>query len=652
MIRNTSTVLHTAYTSPNQNDCGFDVHAQMIKLFRLISIYFIISSSLFAIASRAFAQSEEDKRILLMYYKEDELTVESATRSPKSITQTAENVTVITAEDIKLMNAHTVADVLNTVPGVQVNMTGGPGSIALASIQGSDNRHVTVFLDGIPLNNLSDNVTDLGLLPVQNIKKIEIIKGPASSAWGSALGGVINIITKSGSADKAGGMASVSYGERNTGDFRLETSGKKDRFGYYVDAGRLQTDGFRPHNDFAGNNAYAKLTYDLTRDTNVFFSIGYDNVKRGIADLPDFDLFINNTVETTKSTFAVRSAISSEAELYLSLWQLYNRYDVHNYQSSTGAELSDNIFNDTGYGLSARITWTLEKNMIVIGTDINNKKLESNVITDGMQKLRQSAYYINDTMTIGRLSIIPGVRYDITSTNGDFTNPSLGMTYKLTDTTLVRAYAGHGSNIPPFSATFGDNVFILPNPDLKMEQVWSYQGGVETSALYYLWMKLSAFRHDLKDVIENEPISATQFKVVNGGRERREGLEIELKTLPIFHTFLTAGAVFMTTTDQSTGQTVPNAPQRTYDLGLQYDNKSFKALLQGHYIYWNALPAANGKYNSFNYDLHLTKIFDIHNKQTVETFFDIHNMFDVAQYSMAVFKTPGRWIEAGVRYAF
>ena len=101
-------------------------------------------------------------------------------------------------------------------------------------------------MDGIPLNNLSDNVTDIGSLPVQNIERIEIVKGPASSAWGSALGGVVNIITKTGSGNGPGGVVSASYGERNTGDFRVETSGKHERFGYYFNAGRLQNDGFRP----------------------------------------------------------------------------------------------------------------------------------------------------------------------------------------------------------------------------------------------------------------------------------------------------------------------------------------------------------------------------------------------------------------------
>ena len=209
----------------------------------------------------AFGQADEDNKFLLLYFAEEDLFVETSTRARKSLTQAAENITVVTAQEIKLMNAHTLSDVLNTVTGVQVFLTGGPGSIAQASIQGSESRHVAVFMDGIPLNNLSDNIADIGAVPVQNIEKIEIIKGPASSAWGSALGGVINIITKSGRSDEVSGMVSASYGRNNTGDFRGEASGKGDRLGYYFTARRLETDGFRPHNDFAGNNGFAKISY-------------------------------------------------------------------------------------------------------------------------------------------------------------------------------------------------------------------------------------------------------------------------------------------------------------------------------------------------------------------------------------------------------
>ena len=171
----------------------------------------------------------------------------------------AENMTVVTAADIELMNAHTLADVLNTIPGVEVFLTGGPGTIASATILGSNERHVTVILDGVVLNSLWSGVQDVGMIPVQNIEKIEIIKGPASSAWGSALGGIVNIITKSDRSRDQGGIVYGSIGPNGFGDFRVEGRGKEESLNYYITAGRLQSNGLTPHFTVSENNAYAKV---------------------------------------------------------------------------------------------------------------------------------------------------------------------------------------------------------------------------------------------------------------------------------------------------------------------------------------------------------------------------------------------------------
>ena len=134
---------------------------RMKTLVLLKKCFCLTAASTFLMFSAALAQPSEDRKFLLLYFKEEELVVESPTRGPKSITQVAENITVITADDIKLMNAHTVAEVLNTITGVQMFLSGGPGSIATATIQGSDARHVAVFIDGVSLNNIGDNVVYL-----------------------------------------------------------------------------------------------------------------------------------------------------------------------------------------------------------------------------------------------------------------------------------------------------------------------------------------------------------------------------------------------------------------------------------------------------------------------------------------------------------
>ena len=602
-------------------------------------------------ATIAAAQPDDERQFLLMYFREEELVVESPTRSPKPVSQVAENVTVVTARDIELMNAHTLADVLNTVTGVQVSSTGGPGSLALPFIQGSENKHVTVFMDGIPLNNLGDNVADLGTVPVQNIEKIEIIKGPASSAWGSSLGGVVNIITKSGSSGKGtGNMLSASYGEKNTGDFRVEDRVKQDRLSYYLTAGRLQTDGWRPNNDFSGDNVYTKLSYDITEKTNVLLSLGYEKGDRGVMTLPDFSL--SNEFDNFRTALSLKTSFGNNTDFSVSVWNSHQIFDQITQQISTGLETKDN-YDDKEYGSSAKLTWKSSVHTVVLGTDTDAKTLVSNKISGNEQALRKWAVFVNDTVSMNKLSITPGIRHDYTDTSGDITSPSLGITYSLTDT-IFRAYAAKGFSIPPLLSIYGVNAYNKANPDLKMEKVWSYQLGMETAALKYLWLKISGFRNEIRDAISREiEITSGLSMAVNNEKQRRQGVELEVKTAPVYHTSLSAGATYINAKDLNTDQKIIDIPKYTYDLGIQYDDeRTFKALLKGRYINWNSSPANEGVYDSFVFDLNMIKSIYTQQNQALEAYLDAHNLSNSSQYAIALFKNPDRWFEAGIRYKF
>lgn len=614
-----------------------------LKKIFLFSPFFLIA--LFYCHSAA-AQSEEEMKMLRLFYKEDELVV-TPTRNPKPITQVAENITVITAEDIEMMNAHTLADVLYTINGVQVFTAGAsPGSISQVYIQGSEARHVAVFMDGINLNNLPDNIADIASISVQNIERIEIIKGPASSAWGSSLGGVINIITKSaGKEEKLRGELSMSYGERNTGDFRAEAYGRKEKFGYYLNAGRLQTDGLRPNEDFSENNLYAKLSYDVAKDASILFTVLYNKGDRGEGEFEN-DSF-SDKFENLLSSLSLNASLSSEVDMNISLRA--SRQFIAYYTNL----LSTNDFDDRKYGASAKLTWKHEKHNVVAGTDYDDGTAKSNVFTPDKLEIRKWAVFFNDTIVLDKFSITPGIRYDNTDTNDDFTSPSLGITYGLSKDILLRVYIARGFSIPPLIYTSGDTLYYRHNPDLKPEKVWSYQLGAETGALKYLWLKVSAFRHDIRDGLVTESLPGGLFTYVNREKVRRQGMEIEIKTAPVYHTILFAGAAFINTENLNTDEEVKNVPTNTYDIGLKYDDeKSFKALLKGHYIWWNASQEAQGKYSSLIFDINLIKSLYKQNGRAFELFLTAHNIFNGSQYWLGIYKNSERWIEAGMRYKF
>ena len=96
----------------------------------------------------------------------------TTSRTPRPVSRIAENVTVITAEQIALLNAHTLADVLQTVPGFQLFATRTPGSFVGFNLQGAPSSHVQLLIDGVPQNDLTNNTADIGAIPAFFIERI------------------------------------------------------------------------------------------------------------------------------------------------------------------------------------------------------------------------------------------------------------------------------------------------------------------------------------------------------------------------------------------------------------------------------------------------------------------------------------------------
>src|SRR6202023_1123873 len=116
--------------------------------------------------------------------------------------QVASSITVVTAADIEARQERTFADVLKDIPGLNVVQTGGPGGETSVFMRGTNSNHTKVFIDGIDVSDPSNatGAFDFGQLLTQDIERVEVLRGPQSGLYGSdAIGGVINVITKSGS---------------------------------------------------------------------------------------------------------------------------------------------------------------------------------------------------------------------------------------------------------------------------------------------------------------------------------------------------------------------------------------------------------------------------------------------------------------------
>lgn len=604
---------------------------------------------------------------LLLFWEEKELYVQSATRVEKPLSQTAENVSVITAKEIEDMNAHTVAEVLKRVPGMFVDTyVNDFGSASSISIQGSEDRHVLVLLDGVAWNFLSGGNAETSSVPIRIIDRIEIVKGPASSAWGSALGGVINIITKgTGDTTLPKGMASVSYGERNTQDYGAELSGKGGPVGYYLQAGRQKSAGLRNNRTFDNNTLYAKLNAAPTRDLDLTVTAGYSDPEQSMGEIPSFGISGRTKISSLHATGAFDYRLAPGWAVKGSTYFLRQRLDSRNNFLGSNDLFKGLVDEERTVGGSLRLTYSGSGQNAVVGADASRGVMDQTNLAGPLYQsfgvpasaavspsITKWALFANDTISYGSLSVTPGVRLDHNNVSGYFFSPSLGLAYELGERTVARASVARGFTSPPLGFTSGGGIFVLLNRALSAEKVWSYQAGLETGLADYLHLKGNLFRHDMTNemTVELVPGNAPNRTVNNRGNVTRQGFEIEAETAPFHNVSLKGAHTYVNVDRHSDPEAIVNY---SYLMAIKYDDRqSLMGQLAGTYTWWDKPAANDARYNTFVWDLNLSKRFQTVGTTSTELFLAVHNLFSSNYCTVAAYPNPGRWFEGGVRVRF
>lgn len=587
------------------------------------------------------AETEEDTLGLFSAWQEEDAG--GATRSPKPLSQTAENVTVVTAAEITRLNAHTLADVLDTVPGLQLSHNGGPGIIAYTQIQSASFEHVLVLLDGIPFTNLSSNFSDVSAIPARIIERVEIVKGPASSAWGSALGGVINVVTKAPEQDRSiSGAIAASTGTQNTSDTSLELSGSVNRLGYYLSAGFLGSDGLVPKTGINSSNFHGRLTWDLPSKGQLFLQATGLFSRQGDLYVPQmpYDLTQQDDKRQINALIGLRQPLTDRLELAISGYHTFNRQESAYYNISDGAvwwgqgpDLPKSLATETTLGGTASLTWRGDQHLLVVGGDFRHLEAVGDSVdltnySPFSRKADRWGLFLSDTISLGSFSITPGLRFDRPQTTPDQFSASLGGTWQISDNTLLRAYVAKG---------YGMQV-LAPQFDPRPTKIFTTQVGVENTSIPYLWLKATLFRNMTWGADTEQQLA--------------QGTELEVKTKPVFNTSVGAGWTYVDTHRTSDGTPVHlDKPTQTLKLALTYTDAMFRGTLTGRHIFWNNTSDENGK-NGLIWDLHLgAKLYQKENT-ALELFVSGRNLFNSHYYSTDLFPSVGRWFEGGMRVKF
>jgi len=190
----------------------------------------------------------------------DTVVVVSASRLESESSKLGSSVTVITAEDIKRAQASQVLDVLRTVPGLDVVRSGPMGGNTSVFLRGANAEHTLVLVDGVEASNpvTTARLFNFADVPVDAIDRIEIVRGPQSTVYGSdALGGVIHIITKRGSGELRT-HASVEIGSFQSSSEQVGLSGGDPTLDYLVSLARQDRNGFSAARGGAERDGYGQ----------------------------------------------------------------------------------------------------------------------------------------------------------------------------------------------------------------------------------------------------------------------------------------------------------------------------------------------------------------------------------------------------------
>lgn len=615
-------------------------------------IIWLVATLLLATTAPLYA-ADDDALESLGFIEEAPPTSINVTRSPRPASHIAENVTVITAADIERLNAHTLADVLQTVPGIQMDYLRTPSTFSFYNVQGAFSTTVLVLVDGIRQNDFQQGMAIPGLIPVQQIERIEIVKGSASAAWGSALGGVINIVTKSPNPDQtSSGMVSGSIGSKFTADTRAELSGiTDDNLNYYLTAGHIHSDGLTPNTGTDLTNLYAKFSYHLPDNGTATFGLWHLDARPGLdeADTASWG-FVHDNNEYLRNNVFLKFNQPLGSMLSLDVGSYFTYRDDHTKYGGLDSQGAITFFNDgvtheVTQGANARLTWGDGQRNLVTGIEFGRINARSEDLLNPPPFYDKSwnswAFFGNGTYTLGRFTILPGIRHDITGIAGDNTSYTLGATYQVTDKTTLRAYGADGFSLPQL---------ILAG---NLQKIKTFQGGLETGEVPYLWLKGTWFYNKLRN-------SQSSGVVAVISDQSRQGFEVEARTTPFYNMSLATGYTYLYATDTATGSRLQTdssqtVPPHTVKAAVHFDHAGLglRGTLTGNYVWWNAAPSSQAANRGMVWDLHLNWKISPKSDLSPELFFSGHNLFNNLQTTdTELYSNPTRWFEGGMRVNF
>ncbi len=496
----------------------------------------------------------------------DTLTV-TATRLETPWRDLASSLTALTAEDLRARQIYTVADALRVVPGLDTVRLGPLGQQASVFLRGANSNHTLVLIDGVEANDPSNpgGLFDFAHLTVDEIERIEILRGPQSSLYGAdAIGGVIQIFTKRGEGKPT---ASLRTEGGSFGTYRLlgQTSGSLEQFRYSLSASQLKSHGFSAADrHLAGNreddgyrNTTVSTRLDFTPGEN-FTLIGTARYSRAKADIDNCGGAFCDDPNARTFTDQLFSSLNAKLKLFNGLWepnlQLAHTFIDRNLKNPLDPANPFATFTHF-QGEKRRLDWqnTLhlhEQDDLIVGFADELEILRSDQSPRRGQSTRQ--YYLENRLKwLERFITSVGIRQDDPENFGDKVTWRATQAVLLPETgTKLRASYGKGFKAPTLFQLFAPDTGFGPvgNPALKPETSRGFEIGLDQTVWdERLLVGATYFRNDFKNLID----FAFGQGYINRSFAESEGVEVYGEVTPFAFLTLRGTYTYTRTDDQN-----------------------------------------------------------------------------------------------------
>jgi len=456
----------------------------------------------------------------------------TANRTAQSNVDSLASVTVIDRAEIERLQAQSVPDALRGVPGLNFSNNGGLGKASSAFLRGTESDHLLVLIDGIRVGSATLGTTSFQDIPIDQVERIEVVRGPRSSLYGAdAIGGVIQIFTKKGGGALTPRM-SASGGSHGTQDYSAGLSGGGEQGWFNIGGSHLETQGFNScdvRSLALGAGCYVnEPDRDGYRNTGASLRAGYK-----LSDTLDIEghyLRAEGNNEYDGSVFAGNSTdfVQDVAGARVS-WQALPVWRM-SLSGGRSRDLSDNFFNgafNSTFDTERRsASWQNDfalsaEHRLTLGADWLDDRVDGTTAYP-VDSRDNAAGFGQYQGRFGEHDITLAARRDHNQQFGGHSTGSLAWGYRFSPTLRVMASWGSAFKAPTFNELYFP---FFGNPNLKPEESDSLELGISGEHAAVAW-SLNAYQTYIDQLIGFD----ASFNPVNVDKARIRGLEAVAST--------------------------------------------------------------------------------------------------------------------------